>query len=288
MTFTEEDAKNDGLIKDEAGTSMKQVAARENSELYQYYTVVCENMGIGAGTDLADMAVKALESDDFANTILGTQVDLRKIRANEIRVEDMKQVKELYDEFNNDEGPSFDIENIIEQRLEQKTQGPLSARAGGRGPMGMGGEGSNDQEVQELRQEVRRLQKELEQEKRQEQQTETQRDESPQEQTVDMSATSEDDVDELFSDDEPQESEVKVTEVAPDAPDDVSDSDTGNVDGNSERDSVRDDDSGEDPEEGGEEDVNDEFEPEKELEEEFEEEGELEDEFEPEEADDEQ
>lgn len=227
MVFTQEDAKNDGKIKDEAGTSMKQIAARESSELYTYYTQVCENMGVDPGTDLADMAVRALESQEFSERVLNTQVDLRKIKENEIRTEDMKQVKQLYEEFSGDGGSSIDIESIIEQRLQQKASGPL----GGRRPGGLGGGdgegGSSNREVEMLKQEVRELKQELAQ-KEQSNENNAGRssgsgvssDGATSEQaarTGDVSATTEDDVDSLFDENNEEDEEAEVTEVNIDA-----------------------------------------------------------------------
>jgi len=223
MTFTQEDAKNDGKIKAEAGPSMKQVAARENSELYEYYKKVCSNMGVDPGVDLADLAVRALEDESFADRVLNTQVDLRKIKANEIRIQDMKQVKQYYEEFNNDSGPAIDIESIIEQRLQQTASGPLSGPRGG--PLGAdrGRESGSNPEVDQLRQEVRRLQSELEEERRKKEQDAggassnpagTQNEDHTQSPgTGGVSATNEDEVDGLFSEDDSGNESATVTEI---------------------------------------------------------------------------
>lgn len=127
MVFTESDAENDGLIKREVGREMARVAQSQNPQLYEYFIQVCEEIGREPQDILGEMAVRALDSEEYANRIFESEVSMRDLQANEIRVEDVKYVQELTEQLgiNEQEQQSDPIDDLIQQRLQSVSSSPL-------------------------------------------------------------------------------------------------------------------------------------------------------------------
>lgn len=128
MTFTEQDAENDGKIKREAGTEMAKQAKTHNPEMYEYFEDVCAEIGREPANVLGEMAVKALESEAYANQLLQAEISMADLRANEIRMEDVEFVTSLADKLGlNDTTQQKDpIEELVESRVESVASTPLS------------------------------------------------------------------------------------------------------------------------------------------------------------------
>lgn len=124
MTFTEEDALDDGTFKREVKGQLSQRAATKG-ELYDYYVDALSEIGIETGSDLADFAARVLNDEAFAQKLMDTEVDLQKVKINEIRTEDLRHVKELYDMFGEDESESFDVGELVKKRLNRKLGSPV-------------------------------------------------------------------------------------------------------------------------------------------------------------------
>lgn len=125
--FTEEDAKNDGLIKREVGREMAKVAQTQNPEVYEHFVRVCEEVGREPQDVFGEMAVRSLDSDEYAERVLGSELSMKQLRADEIRLEDVQYVKRLSEELGlNEEQESNDpIDKLIDERLQSITRSPV-------------------------------------------------------------------------------------------------------------------------------------------------------------------
>jgi hypothetical protein len=153
MVFTEEDAENDGKIKTEAGSAMASTAAKQGGELYQAFLEVCEESGQAPSEVLGDYVVRALNDEGFSEMILNTDVDMRVIKANDLREEDLRFVKQIADEFDlTPDNEPHPIRKLVDQRLAAQGGGPLSnlKRSGN-------GQDGSDEEVQRLEARLNRM-----------------------------------------------------------------------------------------------------------------------------------
>lgn len=127
MVFTESDAENDGLIKREVGREMARVAQSQNPQLYEYFIQVCEEIGREPQDILGEMAVRALDSEEYANRIFESEVNMRELQADQIRVEDVEYVQQLTEKLgiNEQEQQSDPIDDLIQQRLQSVSSSPL-------------------------------------------------------------------------------------------------------------------------------------------------------------------
>ncbi len=143
MVFTESDAQNDGLIKREVGREMAKVAKTQNPQMFQHFERVCDEVGRQPAEVFGEMAVRALNNEEYAKQVLDSEVSMGQIKADEIRLEDVKYVKELSEELGlNDSDDSKDpIDQLINQRLEMVTQSPFdNIRKGNDNPEGVNGQ----------------------------------------------------------------------------------------------------------------------------------------------------
>lgn len=135
MTFTQEDAENDGLIKREVGQELNAVLSRQGSELYRLFSEWCNETGRNQSRVLGDMALRAMRDEGFAQELSGVVIDLGKLKSNQIREEDLDMVMDLIDkldEQDGDGGGAMDsIDRMIEQRIEAMGSGPLGGMADG-------------------------------------------------------------------------------------------------------------------------------------------------------------
>lgn len=161
MTFTEEDIGNDALIKEEVGPKLQGLASREQPRILEYYEkLLTEDYGLSVGQDLADMLVRALEDEDFAERILNTEVTLRQARINSIREDDLEFVMELQERFSDDDP---------EDRVGQFIDRYMDSVVGGAGGLGLGvtdkrresGDDTIDRKIQEMREERIKLENTL-------------------------------------------------------------------------------------------------------------------------------
>jgi len=127
MTFTEQDAENNGLIKKEVGKEMKSVAAREMPELYAHFERVAESRGRKPEDIIGERVVKALEDEAYAQQLFETEVNLMQLEQNEIRTDDIEFVQELADSLGLNEETSKDpIEELVMKRIKSSAGTPLS------------------------------------------------------------------------------------------------------------------------------------------------------------------
>jgi hypothetical protein len=133
MTFTQEDAENDGLIKREVGQELNAVLSRQGSELYRLFTEWCDETGRSPSRVLGDMALRSMRDEGFAQELSGVVIDLGKLKSNQIREEDLDMVMDLIDKLDDkgddDGGAMNTIDKMIEQRIEAMGSGPLGGVA---------------------------------------------------------------------------------------------------------------------------------------------------------------
>lgn len=208
--YTPEDFEGnegDGLLRAETASTLKGVASRESPQIMEYYQKVCEDLGVNPGQDLADMAVRALNDESFANRIAEVEVSLRQARMDNIREDDLEFVQQLQEKFQPEDTGKSAIEQMIEQRLEQQISSPIPRlNRDGRGG------GGKDQYTQRLESEVEQLRRKVE---RMEGGTSSTASQSPANvETVDhkSGAEREGEIDNLFGADE-SEQEPSVEEV---------------------------------------------------------------------------
>lgn len=127
-TFTMEDAENDGKIKREAGPEMAKVASREFGELFEMFSQVCKDRGLEPKTVLADGVLKAIKDESFAERISQVEINMRELKKGSIRKEDAKMLQNFAEELGiNDDGGSDDwLEETVKERIQSKTQSPMS------------------------------------------------------------------------------------------------------------------------------------------------------------------
>jgi hypothetical protein len=214
MTFTEEDAKDDGKIKDEASTQMKSVASREKGQIYKHFQNVCEEIGIDPGVLLVDMAIRALESEDYANQILSTEVTLKQARINDIRKDDLEFVREIHDMFDDGGSSESKLDQMISQQIEQKMQGgPMMQNMFQQSPDTNGESGGDMKQVQQTMQQManqmRQMQERIEEVEGSGGQTDKTQQSSSESKTPDER---EEDIDGLFGDDDNNGNQTEETE----------------------------------------------------------------------------
>lgn len=117
--FTEEDAENDGKIKNELKGTLKGLANREGGEIYEYYLQVLDDYGISPGDDLADHLIRVLEDDVLAERIRDTEVSLRQAKISQARLEDVEKLMELQEKFS-DDGAEGKLEQVMARQIESK------------------------------------------------------------------------------------------------------------------------------------------------------------------------
>lgn len=198
MTFTESDAENDGLIKREVGKEMAKVAKTQNPQVFQHFQNVCEEVGREPAEVFGEMAVRALNSEEYARQVLGAEISMSQIKADEIRLEDVKYVKELSEELglNQSEEQTDPIDELINQRLQSVTSSPLdNFKRNQENPQGANGQVL--QHMESLQNEINRLEQKID------------GDGQEQETSSETSETGEQSVDDLFGDSEGQDDGVE-------------------------------------------------------------------------------
>lgn len=163
MVFTEEDAANDGLIKDESRTQLKTIASRENPEISQYFREVCEELGIDPGLMLADMAVRALNDEAYAQEVASTEISLRQAKINDIREDDLELVQNIQERFSNGDTEESTVEKLIQQRLQQKVSGPFARAQSSNGGGSNRAEQQMVQQMQQMNQQMQQMQERINQ-----------------------------------------------------------------------------------------------------------------------------
>lgn len=222
MTYTENDLveESDGEIKDKIKGEMSKVAQGQNRKIWEAFANVAEYTGQAPGEMLADMAIRAINNEDFAQTILNTEVTMEKLQTGDHRKEDIALVKEISEEFDLEPSSSGSIvDKIIEQRIANVGSGPfddLTDKADA---------ASKKRQIKKLEQEIQELKMELKR------QTENQARESTQPREgesepdrVEQVSEDKKDLDDIFgSDDDSAEEEetaeeVEVVEASTDSP----------------------------------------------------------------------
>jgi len=212
MTFTESDAENDGLIKREVGKQMAKVAKTQNPEVFEHFQNVCDEVGRSPADVFGEMAVRALDSEHYSDQILSAEVNMKKIMADDIRLEDVKYVKQLSEELglNETEQKEDPIDALINQRIENVGRSPIENISKSReDPSGV--DGQVLEHMESLQQEINSLRSKIdsdEQSRETGNQT-TQRNE----QSVDDLFGGSDDTEEVVE--EEQETTGEVVEVEP-------------------------------------------------------------------------
>lgn len=170
MTFTENDISNTGKLKREAGAEAFKIASREQAKLFSMFEEVCEANGQDPRTVLGDMIVRAINSDEYANAVFDEVVEIEKLNTDQMRTEDAKLVRELFDALGLDEDGDDDlVDEMVRDRFEAATSGPMGmmvqeGQNGGGSQMVSSQTGAGD-DVKELKREIEELKSELRGEK---------------------------------------------------------------------------------------------------------------------------
>jgi len=161
MTFTEEDAENDGKVKREVGQQLNSVLARESGELYTEFRQWCQDNGLDPSVELGTMALNAMRDEGYAEDVSSTVVDMAQLRKSEIRREDLELVVDLMDKFADEEEDNDDfIEEVVRDRIKSVGSGPLGGMGQGIGGPQTNGDGAD---VQRIEQKIDQLEQQLEQ-----------------------------------------------------------------------------------------------------------------------------
>ena len=158
MTFTETDAQNDGLIKREVGKEMAKVAKTQNPELFEHFDNVCNELGREPWEVFGEMCVRSLNNEQYAQRLMSSEVNMGDLRADEIRLEDVRYVKELTEELGlkQEEQDSDPIDQLINKRLKSVTSSPLDNIGRNNGDV-EGVNGEVVQHMESLQHEIERL-----------------------------------------------------------------------------------------------------------------------------------
>lgn len=203
MTFTESDAQNDGLIKREVGKEMAKVAKSQNPELYEYFVKVAEDVGRDPKDMFGEMVVMSLNDEEYADRIFSSEVNMRDLRADEIRLSDVKYVQTLMEELGiNENNKTKDpVEQLIEQRLQSVTSSPLKQVRKKRENNASQASEQNNQ-VNELNQRLANIEQQLSESNQSEQEQPSQQQDDGKKSVDDLWSSSEDSVDESHTVDE--------------------------------------------------------------------------------------
>lgn len=156
-TFTEEDAMNDGKVREETEPEMISVAKKESPRIFQHFENVCESMDQAPRTVLGNMLIRALNNEEFAQHVLSVDIDIAALNSEEITLRDIELVDDIADRFDlKPDGRKHPVERIIDSRLEAVGGSPFDAvREVGEDAL------SKRSEVSELKAEVSDLQRKL-------------------------------------------------------------------------------------------------------------------------------
>jgi len=207
--FTIEDAKDDSTVKTEVAPDLIRTAKRSSPRIFKHFENVCENLDQDPRMVLADMLVRSLNDQGFAEGVLETEVTMEAISRGEYRKEDIEMVKEIAETFDlepdtRDGGGSI-VDRIIESRIEAVSTGPLDKFSGRRGG---NGQVSGNGQVEELQSEIERLKAELDRVKSNNQSTaEVKKD------SGNKSESEKKDIDELFDTETETEEETESEET---------------------------------------------------------------------------
>jgi len=155
MTFTKEDAQDDGKIKEEVAGNLMRTARQGSPKVWDAFADVCDHMDQDPGYVLADMVVKALNNQEYADMVAETEVTMDAISTGDYRKEDLRMVHEIAEEFNlmpsEDDSENL-IDRIINKRIESSAKSPLENFNQSR---------EKDRDVQELKDRIDELQREV-------------------------------------------------------------------------------------------------------------------------------
>jgi len=168
MVFTKEDAQDDSKLKEEVAPQMQSTAKRTSGKFWKHFRNVAENVDREPKRMLADMLVRALNNQDYADRIENTEVSAEAISKGTYRKEDIELVKELADTFDltpDTDGGSSLVEDVIEQRLEAVSSSPLDNLSGDDN----GGGGDNSRQVRQLQSQIQQLNQQVQDLKSEEQ-----------------------------------------------------------------------------------------------------------------------
>lgn len=251
-TFTEEDAMNDGKVREETEPEMISVAKKESPRIFQHFENVCESMDQAPRTVLGNMLIRALNNEEFAQHVLSVDIDISALNSEEITLRDIELVDDIADRFDlKPDGRKHPVERIIDSRLEAMGGSPFDAvREVGEDAL------SKRSEVSELKAEVsdlqRKLDKALEDSDSGNQRTADSVESSGSRNTTSESEKSVDDIFEGMEDDEEEDESEGVSEPSEDVD---FDSDMDEYSGDTESFTIAEDEESEEGNTVGEEDV---------------------------------
>lgn len=195
--FTMDDAENDGLIKRHVGKQMASNLMRQAPQMYDYLEAVAQEKGQEPWEVLGDHVVRALNNEDHAGRISAVDIDMSKLKSNQLRIEDAKFIKEFSQELGIDEGEDEGdwVEDMVMDRVKAKNESPI--------PRLNNGKSQKDVDP-EVRQELDQMKKEM-----------RQLTDALQNQAEDVESVGEDDetVDDIFGEEEEGDEVVEVGEV---------------------------------------------------------------------------
>lgn len=122
-----------GELKQELRSEV-QKQAKQRGELWDKYAKVCENDGVDPVEKLVDTIFMVLMDDSYAEEIAATEIGVSTGVDTEMREDDIEYVLDLYkkyDVFQPEGNNGFDIQDLIEKRLQVATGGPLSGLSSG-------------------------------------------------------------------------------------------------------------------------------------------------------------
>lgn len=155
--FTEEDALDDAKIKKEVQSDLIRVA-KGSETIYQHFENVCNQVNQDPKRVLADMLVRSLNDQEYADTILNTDVTMDSLNQGEYRKGDIEFVKEIAEEFDLEPDDSENlIERIIDKRIESVSTSPFDRVNDS--------DKSKDRKYKKLEREVEMLRRELDKER---------------------------------------------------------------------------------------------------------------------------
>lgn len=167
MTFTEEDAMNDGKIRSETEPEMVKVASSNSPRIFQHFEQVCGAMDQDPKSVLGNMLVRALNNEEYAQMILETDIDMGVLSSEELMLSDIELLDQIAEKFDLKPGDKkHPVERILDRRLEAAGGTPLdSVRDIGEEYLNGDRSAAEVQaELDAVRKEIRNLSKQLEEE----------------------------------------------------------------------------------------------------------------------------
>lgn len=166
--FTQEDAENDGLIIDEAGSELAKQAKQAHPNMWEMFVEMCEEeKALPPEQVLGQTVLRAMASaqgdGQFHTRLSNVHPDITSLNTEEVKKEDMEFVLELGEQLGIGVGEDDDEEDFIDQLVRQRLEA-----VGGGGMMGLGdmsatGGGANQNKLNKMEKQINKMQSMMEQ-----------------------------------------------------------------------------------------------------------------------------